>query len=262
VASADDPEEWPEDLAFAHKLAQIASRVSLDYFGSSTSRLKPDGTPVGEADLAVDRALSELIRAAYPEDAILSEESEPFGMSTRRWILDPIDGTVFFLAGSDFWGTHVALEENDEVILGVVTRPLLSEVWWALRDGGSWVGHVHGGRIVDSVRLRVSEIDQLAESRVTVWPVEQHTGLVARVKMRAKWSEPSARCLLDLLTGDFEAVCGYAGGPWDHAPAVILVEEAGGRFCDPAGGRRLDLGGAIYTNGHIDDELHELIQGH
>jgi hypothetical protein len=41
---------------------------------------------------------------------------------------------------------------------------------------------------------------------------------------------------------------------------VILVEEAGGRFCDPVGGRRLDLGGAIYTNGHIDAELHQLIQ--
>jgi histidinol-phosphatase len=261
VAQADDPARWPEDLTFAFEIAQIASGISLDYFGSSTSRIKADGTPVGEADLAVDRALSDLIRTAYPGDAILSEESEPFGESARRWILDPIDGTIFFLAGSDFWGTHVALEENDEIVLGVVTRPLLSEVWWAFREGGSWKGTVENGQIVDSVRLQVSEIDRLAESRVTVWPVEQHTDLVARVKMQARWAEPSALCVLDLLQGDFEAVCAYAGGPWDHAPAVILVEEAGGQFCDPAGRRRLDLGGAIYTNGHIDDELHQLFQG-
>jgi histidinol-phosphatase len=258
---ADDPARWPEDLAFAHELAQVASRIALGYFGSSTSRLKSDGTPVGEADLAVDRALSELIQAAYPEDAILSEESGPFGTSSRRWIVDPIDGTVFFLAGGDGWGTHVALEENGEVILGVVTRPLLSEVWWALRDAGSWEGKVRNGQVVEPVRLRVSEIDQLADSHVTVWPVEQHADLVARVKMQAQWSEPSALRVFDLLKGDFEAVCGYAGGPWDHAPAVVLVEEAGGRFCDPAGGRRLDLGGAIYTNGHIDGELLRIIQG-
>ena len=261
MALADDPRTWPEDLTFAHQLAQTASRLSLGYFGSSTSHIKSDGTPVGEADLAVDRALTDLIHTAYPDDAILSEESDPFGESSRRWILDPIDGTVFFLAGSDFWGTHIALEENEEVILGVVTRPLLSEVWWAFRDAGGWKGRVENGQVVDPVRLRVSEIDRLAESRATVWPVEQHTDLVARVKMQARWAVPSALCVLDLLQGDFEAVCSYAGGPWDHAPTVVLVEEAGGRFCDPAGGRRLDLGGAIFTNGHIDDELHQLIEG-
>ncbi len=258
---ADDPETWPEDLAFAHRLAAIASGISLGHFGSSASRIKSDGTPVSEADLAVDWALRELIQANYPDDAILSEELDPLGTSSRRWILDPIDGTVFFLAGEYAWGSHIALEENDEVILGVVTRPLLSEVWWGLRRGGSWKGTVRNGRVADCVRLGVSDTDQLAQSRVTVSPVEQHAELVARMKSHAKWSEPSARCVLDLLTGDFEAFIGYGGGPWDHAPAVVLVEEAGGRFCDPAGGRRLDLGGAIYTNGHIDSQLHDLIQG-
>ncbi len=167
----------------------------------------------------------------------------------------------FLPAGGDGWGTHIALEENGEVILGVVTRPLLSEVWWAFRDAGSWRGRVENGQIVDSVRLRVSDIGRLAECRMTVWPVEQHTDLVARAKRQARWSEPSALCVLDLLQGDFEAVCAYSGGPWDHAPAVVLVEEAGGRFCDPGGGGRLDLGGVIYTNGHVDCELHQLIQG-
>jgi histidinol-phosphatase len=247
VPLASDPGSWPEDLAFAHQLAQIASTVSLRYFGSSSSRTKSDGTPVGEADLAVDRVLQELIRDAHPDDAILSEESDPVGVSSRRWIIDPIDGTVFFLAGDDSWGTHIALEENGEVVLGVVTRPLLSEVWWAIRGAGSWVGTVRNAQVVEPVRLAVSEIDRLSDSRVTVWPVEEHEGLVTRVKVEARWSEPSAQCLFDLLRGKFEAVFGCAGGPWDHAPAVVLVEEAGGRFSDPAGGRRLDLGGAMVS---------------
>ncbi len=260
VAQANDPADWPEDLAFAHELARTAGTVALGYFGSSNSHLKSDGTPVGEADLAVDRVLHDLIRTTYPDDAVLSEESDPSGESTRRWILDPIDGTVFFLAGSDNWGTHIALEVNGEVVLGVVTRPMRSEAWWAFDGAGSWMSRVHDGQVVAPVRLGVSEIDRLAASRVTVWPVERHTALAARLKAEARWLEPSAQCLLDLLSGDFEAVCGFSGGPWDHAPAVILVEEAGGRFCDPTGGRRLDLGGAIYTNGRIDGELGPLVQ--
>ncbi len=258
---AADPAAWPPDLAFAHRLAGLASTISLDHFGKAKSTIKTDGTPVSEGDLAVDRALTEVIRSEYPDDAILSEESEPTGDSSRRWILDPIDGTVFFLAGQDSWGTHVALEQDGEVVLGVVTRPIRADVWWAHRGLGSWAGTVQDGAVVDAVRLRVSDVDDLSRSRVTVWPVERHPELVQRVKAGARWAEPTAERVLELLDGHFEAVCGYAGGPWDHAPVVVLVEEAGGRFCDPAGGRRLDRHGGIYTNGRIDAELQRLLAG-
>jgi histidinol-phosphatase len=261
VSPADDPTTWPSDLAFAHRLAELADSISLDHFGKATSTIKSDGSPVSEGDLAVDRALTVVIRSEYPDDAILSEESEPSGDSSRRWILDPIDGTVFFLAGQDTWGTHIALEENGDVVLGVVTRPLRAKVWWALRGHGSWAGTVRRGAVTEPVRLLVSGVDELSRSRVTVWPAERHPDMVQRVKKGAQWAEPYAERLLELLVGQFEAVCGYAGGPWDHAPAVVLVEEAGGRFCDPAGGRRLDLGGGIYTNGKIDAELRALLDG-
>ncbi len=256
-----DPSRWLGDLAFAQELARAASRIALGHFGSSRSHIKADGTPVGEADLAVDRLLHELIGSAHPSDAILSEELDPTGRSSRRWILDPIDGTVFFLAGGDEWGTHIALEVDGDVVLGVVTRPVRSEVWWAVRGAGSWKGRALEGEVVEEVRLRVSDVGRTGAGRITVWPVEGHAGLVTRVKASAEWTEPSARSFLDLLGGDLEAACWYSGGPWDHAPAVVLVEEAGGRFCDPAGGRRLDLGGGIYTNGRIDEALAALIPG-
>ena len=99
---------WSEDLNFARELAETAATIVLDHFGSTVSRLKADGTPVGEADMAVDRVLTDLIRTKHPEDAILSEESEPIVGSPRRWILDPVDGTVLFLAGGDGWGTHIS----------------------------------------------------------------------------------------------------------------------------------------------------------
>jgi histidinol-phosphatase len=252
---AGDANLWSADLNFAHKLAEVASDIAVEHFGSSKSQTKADGTPVGEGDIAVDRALTRMIRSEYPADAILSEESEPVGFSSRRWIIDPIDGTVQFLEGSDGWGTLVALEEDGEVVLGVVRMPLRSKVWWAVRGQGSWTGTVQDRHIEDMNPLHVSQVDELSQSRMTVWPVEAQSELVQWVKSHARWEEPSAERVLELSAGDFEAVCGYAGGPWDHAPAVVLVEEAGGQFCDPRGGRRLDLRGGIYTNSKIDTEF-------
>jgi histidinol-phosphatase len=259
VVAAGKSNRWQKDLDFAFGLARTASTVALDFFGSAASRIKADGTPVGEADLAVDRVLTDLIRAGRPEDAILSEESEPVGASSRRWILDPVDGTVMFLAGGDDWGTHVALEEDGEVVLGVVTRPRCDEMWWAARGAGSWRGPLREGSRVEPRQLHVSAIDRMSGSRMTVWPTEHRADLVGRIKQSALWEEPSGDCLLSLLGGGLEAVCALAGGPWDHAPAVVLVEEAGGRFRDPEGGRRLDLGGGFYTNGLIDTELWSLV---
>jgi histidinol-phosphatase len=71
--------------------------------------------------------------------------------------------------------------------------------------------------------------------------------------------EPDYRLLMKLLRGEIDAICALAGGSWDHAPAVILVEEAGGKFTDPDGGRRLDLGGGIFSNGRIHDQLRAVV---
>jgi histidinol-phosphatase len=126
-----------KDLAFGRELARAAAPIALGFFGSTTSYLKDDGTPVGDADLAVDRMLTAMIRSTYPKDAILSEESDPIGHSSRRWILDPVDGTVPFLASEQEWGTHIALEVDGEVVLGIVTRPMRSEIVWASRNCGA-----------------------------------------------------------------------------------------------------------------------------
>ena len=87
---------------------------------------------MSEADLEVDRRLLEALLAAQPEDAVLSEESgRARGTSPRRWILDPIDGTFNFVEAKPAWGTHVALEVDGELVLGLITRPVHEQRWWA-----------------------------------------------------------------------------------------------------------------------------------
>src|SRR5205823_4618442 len=108
-----------DDVELAHELASVAADVALRFVeGRFDYELKADGSPVTEADLAVEAALVELIRARRPDDAILSEEAGLLGIpGRRRWVLDPIDGTAHFVERTDGWGTHIALEVDGELVL-------------------------------------------------------------------------------------------------------------------------------------------------
>src|SRR5262245_30875726 len=94
------------DLALAHKLADEAALLSLSLFGRAIGRWsKSDGSLATDADIAVERALRQRLAAERPDDAVLGEEEGETGASARRWIVDAIDGTVFFASGSADWGT-------------------------------------------------------------------------------------------------------------------------------------------------------------
>jgi len=134
------PDGWTlgEDLELAQRLAGAGAEVALGYFGGiNRTQIKPDGTPVGEADLAVDRLVLEGLERWRPGDGVLSEESGERPGGARRWIVDPIDGTTVFLAGEPHWGTHLALEQDGEIVVAVVSRPVLGELWWAVRGRGA-----------------------------------------------------------------------------------------------------------------------------
>jgi histidinol-phosphatase len=83
--------------------------------------------------------------------------------------------------------------------------------------------------------------------------------MVARLKRSATWVEPDLDAILRLAEGEIEAVIDRLGKPWDHAPAVVLVQEAGGAFSDSQGGHRIDLGEGRYTNSLVHDQLDALL---
>jgi len=244
------------ELAFARRLADVAAELALEYFrrGVSAQR-KPDGSQVTEADVAVERQLRQLIAEERPLDGVLGEELGETGSSARRWVLDPIDGTSHFIAGRPAWGTHVALELEGEIVVGVITRPVLGTSWWASRGAGA---HRSGSGSEPSTRLAVSRVSELRESRVTLWNhAEDPT--VQRLKGHCRWIHPELDCLLRVAEGQLDALVDRSGKPWDLAPAVVLVEEAGGRFSDRDGGRRLDLGDGRFSNGLIHAQLEQLL---
>jgi histidinol-phosphatase len=248
-----------DDLAFAHRLADIASEVALDFFHRGVETIvKEDGTPVSEADLEVDRRLLEVLARERPDDAVLSEESGQRGSSNRRWILDPIDGTFNFVEGRPAWGTHVTLEVDGELVIGVITRPVYGHRYWATKGGGAYR---HDEPSTDGpTQIKVSTTTDLAESRVTMWSAGTRKQR-SRLSKSAVLLEATLDNILQVATGELEAVVASAGKIWDHAPAVVLITEAGGTFRDPEGGRRPDLGTSRYTNGLIDDALNQLLDG-
>jgi histidinol-phosphatase len=247
------------DLEFARHLAAVASELALDYFRRGVAaQLKPDGSPVSEADVEVERRLRQLIAEQRPEDGVLGEELGASGPTERRWILDPIDGTRNFVAGRARWGTHVALEVQGEIVVGVITRPVLGSSWWASQGGGAHKSESDPGS--SPRRLSVSRVNDLRASRVTLW-THASDATIERLEQTCSWVEPTLDSLLCLAEGELEGLVDRSGKPWDLAPAVLIVEEAGGRFSDCEGGRRLDLGDGRFSNGLIHRDLEQLLRG-
>lgn len=257
VERVDPP--YAADLKVAHRLATLACQVALPFFhGENRSWRKADGTDVGDADMAVDAALTRALEQLRPDDAILSEESPSRrGNNGRTWVLDPVDGTYAFIAHEPGWGTNVALEVDGEIVLGVVTRPILQQRLWAVRGGGAFASSDLDGTLGRATKLRVSRTSEVGASRVSGWPDDDPD--VVKLRSCGRWADADMSIVPQLLTGEIDAVLGARAGPWDFAPAVVLVREAGGAFHDRRGGSSIYLGAALMTNGSIDLSLRELL---
>jgi histidinol-phosphatase len=244
-------EDSGDDLRLAFDASDLAAELALGHFEAGVSAtLKADGTPVTEADRAVERLLRKTLSAARPDDAFLGEELGQLGESERVWILDPIDGTGFFSRGDPNWRIHIALEVHGVTELAVVTSPALRRCWWATRGGGSfessWPREESKTR-----RLQVSTTSTLDDAVLAARDDESR----ARLPRNAARAPASPLPLVELVRGEIDAFLAERYHQWDHAPWILLVEEAGGRFTDRTGGRASDQGGGLYSNANLHSQL-------
>lgn len=260
VVSARNGDGLSDDVELALRLADRAAEIARPHFEVGvTSRAKADGSPVTAADLAVEDELVRMLGAERPSDAVLSEEAGSSGHSHRRWLIDPIDGTEKFLAKDSCWGTHIALEIDGSVAVGVMTRPVQRLRWWAALGLGAH--RSEEGTARSEAHLQVSRVSTLEASRITVW-AEGPSQVADALATQANLVEPGYDDYIDLIEGRLDAIVFPRPGvafAWDHAPAVILAAEAGGRFRDPSGGARFESGSGVFSNGLIDPELDRAI---
>jgi histidinol-phosphatase len=189
---------------------------------------------------------------------VVGEEFGDAGSGSRRWYLDPIDGTRNFVRGIPVFATLIALEVEGLMRVGVVSAPALGRRWWAVRGGGA---HASGRRVAVS-RVGSLEQAQLAYDSVPGFAVR---GLEERFLDLAR------RCGRSRGFGDFWSHVLVAEGcvevavepevsPWDLAPLLLIVEEAGGRFTDLEGRARVDGGSAVATNGLLHEQVLEALR--
>src|SRR3954463_4709725 len=133
---------FTEDMRLAHVLADQADSISMERFKAQDLVVdtKPDLTPVTDADRAVEEQLRITLSRARTRDAVEGEEFGTTGHGSRRWVLDPIDGTKNFVRGVPVWATLIALFDGDESVVGCVSAPALNRRWWAAKDVGAWTG--------------------------------------------------------------------------------------------------------------------------
>jgi histidinol-phosphatase len=247
------------DLQLALALADAADAITMRHYQSASLavRTKIDMTPVSEADEAVERMVRERVAAERPADGVVGEEFGTSGSTTRRWIIDPIDGTKNYVRGIPVFGTLIGLEENGRIVAGVVSAPAMGRRWWASAGEGAFCNTFGVTRPIHASRIDTLEASHICYGSVSDF--DQHGGAVRFLSL-------ARHCDRSRGFGDFWAHMLVAEGAveiavepsvaiWDMAPIQIIVEEAGGRFTDLRGEARIDGGSAVSTNGLVHDDV-------
>jgi histidinol-phosphatase len=247
------------DLAFALELADAADAVTLPRFRAADLRVdtKPDTSVVSDADHAAEQRIRDLVRERRAGEGVLGEEGGDDGTDVR-WIVDPIDGTQNFVRGVPVWGTLLALEREGRPVVSVVSAPALHRRWWASRGGGAFA---------DGESIRVSGIVRLQDASVSV----TSPASMSRAGFERQYLDLSHRAWSSRGLSDFWQHCLVAEGAvdvalepylntWDYVPVQLIVEEAGGRCSDFAGGPPAHRASFVSTNGRLHDAVLEALR--
>ena len=227
---------------------------------------KGPGDFVTRADREAERLIREELMGGRPTYGWLGEETgEAAGQDpTRRWIVDPLDGTTNFLHGMPHWAVSIALEHKGEVVSAVVYDPAKDEMFWAEKGTGCWLN--------DNRRLRVSGRRHLAEAVFgTGVPFGAKTTLPAFVAdlvrlMPAcagvrRWGSASLD-LAYVAAGRFDGYWERELHAWDLAAGILLVKEAGGMVSGLREGQEpLEHGAIIAANEALFEPFRKVIRG-
>ena len=216
----------------ARRAAAIINRASFDIDRLQVTEKKHNDY-VTEVDQAAEQAIIDVLKNAYPDHAILAEES---GASANLhdenenvWIIDPLDGTTNFIHGFPQYCVSIALQQRGKITQAVIYDPTRNDLFTATKGAGAYL---------NDKRLRVTKRDKIADALIgTGFPYTDMAGLDEYLKMFRIMTEKSAglrrpgAAALDLayvaagrLDGFFEKTL----KPWDIAAGSLLITEAGG----------------------------------
>ena len=250
---------YERELEKALQITRTAGELALDHFRrGAPAEEKEDASPVTAADRECEQLIQRLLEESFAGDGILGEEgASALSRSGRRWLIDPIDGTRDFVRRNPFWAVQLALQEGDEIVLGVIHAPARNETLYALQGCGCfWNGE----------RVRGSQVQSLDKSILTVsgfksvwgsWPPEAIRRLTEEC-----WT---VRCyggcfdVIMLARGQADIWLSGSGMEWDYAPARIIASECGALYSTRDGDRRIDARHCLVCAPGVASELCRLL---
>lgn len=221
------------------KLALVAGEAILPYWRADVAvTAKADDSPVTAADLAAHRVIADGLQALAPEIPVLSEEDCEISLAERQswsrwWLVDPLDGTKEFIAGSEEFTVNIALIDNDEVVFGVVAMPTNGRCYFGGRERGAW--RVDRGAHAERIQVRNTPP---ADGQFTVVASRRHSSPQQEALLAGLRGAVGELALANIgsslkfcLLAEGAADCYPRLAPtsqWDTAAAQGVLEGAGG----------------------------------
>ena len=236
--------------------ANRASKVLLSYYGKKEAiKQKSNKTLVGTADIKANRTIIQTIKKNFPNHSILSEETGfEDNNSDYKWVIDPLDGTHNFLHNIPIFGTSIALEYKNEVVLGVLSFPILDIT--AVAEKGK-------GAFLNGKRINVSNKQNLEHSFVlfeySYANRQEKIGFLEQLTHKTIDVRNFGSAVYNLLliaSGKCEGYVILSTNEWDVAAGFLIVEEAGGKITG-LNGKMWAFGKNkfVVSNGKIHKEL-------
>jgi len=245
-------------LSVAMDAAYLAGRRTLAYFNTRLAvELKADKTPVTQADREAEEIIRTCILRNFPDHSILGEEGGTIDANPDyRWIIDPIDGTKSFVCGVPLYGVLIAVEVQQSAAVGVVYMPALDEMVSAATGlGCRWNGRV----------ARVSTVSRLADAAVMASSITTAMArssafeiLAGKTRLQRTWGDCYGYVLV--ATGRAEVMLDSVIHPWDIAPMLPIIREAGGRFTDWSGKPSIWSQDAVASNGELHESVLQILK--
>lgn len=254
-----------EDLALALRIADAADLITTTRYQSQDLIIttKPDNTPVTDADKATEKAIRDILGKERPHDGLLGEEfGESENLGSRYWVIDPIDGTKNFMRAVPTWSTLIALIEDGEVVVGVVSAPALVRRWYAAKGSGAFVQF----NSETPRKISVSKVSSMQDASIT------YSDFKGFDQRRSAFDSLIDNAWRSRGFGDFwshmlvaEGSADVAVEPtlavWDMAALDIIVREAGGTFTSITGEPGPHHGSGLSTNGLLLNQVVEHLNG-
>ena len=235
---------WNRELEVAVGVARRAGELALAWQAGIEAESKSDHSPVTAADRECERLIVETLVAEFPADGLLGEEgASKTGTSRRRWIIDPIDGTRDYVRGNPLFANLLALEDQGEVVVGVVNLPGLGSLYSAQKGGGAFC---------NGTPIRPSEKSEIGDSvlcfsgfpKMRKMP-SHDTFLEWAAQFWAVRGLGGAADAMMVCSGQAEIWIEPSAAPWDFAALKIMAEESGASYFNFDGGSTIDAGNCV-----------------